>query len=85
MANNYHRNDLSAGNIIDLTTGLIVEAGCAYYAHADLAFIRERADKGWSAAEIARSFIRATFAKDNPPRRRFLTALTKLGAYPTKG
>lgn len=74
-------NQLPASTIASLAKGLIRRAGCEVFYVADHAFIDERAGKGWCAAEIARLFIRANFAKGDPLRRKFLTALTKLGAH----
>jgi hypothetical protein len=73
-------NNLPTSTVISLAKGLIAKAGCEVYDHCDAGFFDERAKRGWTASEIARSFIRANFAKGNPLRRRFLTALTKVGA-----
>jgi hypothetical protein len=75
----YFTNQLSVQTIVATTISLLNSAGDKL-AQLDHKWITERAEKGWCAAEIARACVRTNFDKSNPLRRRFLTALTKLGA-----
>jgi hypothetical protein len=70
-------NNLPAAIVAEAAVRLIEAAGGT---NDDWPFIITRADRGWCAGEIARSYVRVHFQKSDIRRRRLLTKLTKLGA-----
>lgn len=70
-------NNLPPSTIAELAVRLVEAAGGA---NDDWGYIVERAGRGWSASEIARSYVRAHFRKGDIRRRRLLVGLTKQGA-----
>lgn len=77
-----NQTDINTNNsqpsfIAEIATKLICACGIV---KANQAFINDRANRGWTAAEIARSYVRNHFSKGDKQRRQMLTTLTKLGA-----
>jgi hypothetical protein len=76
-ARELHRNDLPAGVIAERAVRAVEAVGGV---NDDWPYIVARAAAGWTAAEIARGYVRKHYCKGDIRRRRMLTALTKLGA-----
>ena len=76
----FYRNDLPAHIVARNAAQLIEEAGLINDESATAA----RAARGFCVAEIARAQVRREFPKGSSERRRYLTALTKLGCPPPR-
>lgn len=72
-------NQLPVARVTELAIDLVTKAGCEVFEH-DHPWFTDRAGRGWTATEISRAFVRMNFAKGDAMRRKFLTALSKLGA-----
>lgn len=72
-----NNNNLAPAVIAELAVRLVERAGGV---NDDWGYVVERADRGWTAAEIARAYVRSHFPKGDIRRRRMLVGLTRQGA-----
>lgn len=73
-------NHLPRDTLVAITVRLLETAGLTV-SDAENVYIVMLAERGWCAAEIARNVVRVRFPKGDSGRRRYLVALTKLGAH----